>query len=67
MKKELYLKRGLRHGNTALENIIEQEIIQSKSLKGIGKEIKRLEKANKYLDEAFKDDATKGASDTQNK
>jgi len=56
MKKELYLKRGLRHGNKALENIIEKEIIQSKSLKGIGKEIKRLEKANSYLSKAFENE-----------
>jgi len=57
MKKELYLKRGLRHGNKALENIINQEIIQSNNLNGINKEIKRLKKANDYLSKAFEHEA----------
>lgn len=54
MKKELYIKRGLRHANKALENILENEIIQSKSLKGITKENKRLRKGIDYLTKGMK-------------
>jgi hypothetical protein len=68
MKKELYIKRGLKHGNIALNNIIDNEILQSKSLKGIGKEIKRLEKANDYLSKGFDNgDTTKGARKKEGK
>jgi len=69
MKKELYIKRGLKHANKALKNILDNDILHSKNLNGIGKEIKRLEKANDYLDKGFSNGSgtTKGSRKIQTK
>jgi len=52
-KKKL-AKRGIRKAYKAMKRILDFDMIQSKSLKGLTTETTKIELANEYLDKAFK-------------
>ena len=53
MKNKNLAKRGIRKAYKAMKKIIDKNMIQSKSLKGLTTETKKIELANQYLDKAF--------------
>jgi hypothetical protein len=52
-KRKKLAKRGIRKAYKAMEKIIDNNLIQSKTLKGLTTETTKIELANEYLDKAF--------------
>ena len=53
MKNKKLAKRGINKAYKAMKKIIDKNMIQSKSLKGLTTETSKIELANEYLEKAF--------------